>query len=853
MQARRRTHAAIGLTSIMVMLTACGGEIERPPEHDSLVQGPIQEVLRPSDDPHAAANGCLSCHDGIEMIRGSDTQMMQEILMVATQSGTNNRCVVCHGGNGDVRAEAGMDTASDAYQALADQAHAGTATYFETNPGPKTFYPDPGSPWINEHTCGVCHAWEVKTQWQSLMMTEAGKIQGTLWGFGAMEEGREYEHRFANYDVATLTGDEVVGTAAYRKYMDALAAKEPNVFVEAMSQVAPAPEGGADVIADPTSAAFTYIRGECQRCHLGVGGAQRHGDFRGLGCSACHIPYGNAGVYEGGDTTLEGTGRPLVHSIQSGPGAPVQHGDLAWSGVPVETCTTCHNRGRRIGVSYQGLMETPYDSGWNEDGSGQQKLHGKTYLKLHADLHKEKGFLCQDCHTTLDVHSSGKLIGAITGAVEVECTDCHGTPFNYPWELPLGYGDEYEEKPKEGEPRGVAQTLPEYMKRGDYPDTADGYLLTARGNPFGNVVRDGEHVRVHLASGAIRDLLPLKLLVEEDRLSDEARVAMVEVSSHMERMECFACHATWAPQCYGCHIKVDYREEDAHYDWIQVGDAHGADGKTPEFTGLADHLKINGKIKETRSYLRWEEPALAVNGEGRISPVIPGCQTSVTVIDKDGNPVVTNKIARIPNVEGAGPEGQCGIDHSPLHPHTVQKRARTCESCHADPKALGYGIGGGLFYDDPSKDHVVDLMTGDGKVIPETTSPQMVGVPELEGDWSRFVTEEGKQIQTVGHHFSLSRPLNDEERAHMTRDGVCVSCHKEIPEGNLATSMMHHVGGAIGMIPHTSEEHDALTNKIMLFAAWGQLLGGALAGVVGMALFFRWRSRRAFRRAKKKK
>jgi len=46
-------------------------------------------------------------------------------------------------------------------------------------------------------------------------------------------------------------------------------------------------------------------------------------------------------------------------------------------------------------------------------------------------------------------------------------------------------------------------------------------------------------------------------------------------------------------------------------------------------------------------------------------------------------------------VEGAGEEGQLGIDMAPVNPHTIQKEARHCESCHDNPAALGYGIGGG--------------------------------------------------------------------------------------------------------------------------------------------------------------
>ncbi|NIP14058.1 MAG: hypothetical protein GWM88_04735, partial [Pseudomonadales bacterium] len=40
------------------------------------------------------------------------------------------------------------------------------------------------------------------------------------------------------------------------------------------------------------------------------------------------------------------------------------------------------------------------------------------------------------------------------------------------------------------EPRGLTDTLPDFMYFGTEYDARDGYLITARGNPFGNVVKD---------------------------------------------------------------------------------------------------------------------------------------------------------------------------------------------------------------------------------------------------------------------------------------------------------------------------------------------------------------------------
>ncbi len=801
----------------------------------------------PQEDEEAESNRCLDCHAGLAMIRGSDSGMMQAIFERAAATGTGNRCVVCHGGDPSVGWRGPTDPEDSAFQAATRAAHSGTPSYFETHPGPKRFYPDPGSPWVNADTCGVCHAWEVEAQWRSLMMTEAGKIQGTAWGFGALEG---YRHEWANYSVANPSDPAAMkGTEVFQAYLDTLAEREPQVFVDRMTEVPPAPNA-SEVATDPSRAAFTYIRGECQRCHLGVRGKQRYGDYRGMGCSACHIPYANDGRYRGKDRSIDSSesGHLLVHTIQATPDAPVTFDGMSWSGIPVETCTTCHNRGRRIGVSFQGLMETPYASPWSADGDPQHKLHGKHYLKLKQDLHGEEGFVCQDCHTSLDVHSPNRLIGAISAAVEVECTDCHGTPDRFPWELPLGYGDEYAEHPAEGRPRGVASTVTDYQARGWIPPAGDGYLLSARGNPLGNVVRHGQQVWVYLASGELKKLDPLKRMLEEGHLSTEARVAMVQVDSHMSRMECYACHATWAPQCYGCHVEVDYREAEAHTDWVALGKQHRPDGTTVDHPGAGggEVPRIPGRIRESRSYLRWEDPSLGVNGEGRIAPVIPGCQTTVTVIDGEGKARVANHIYRIPNVEGAGPEGQLAIDHSPLHPHTVQEHARPCVSCHGDEKAAGYGIGGGRFFDDPSEEHEVELATGDGHPIASGGKPLVAAVEGLEADWSRFVTPDGTQIQTVGHHFTLSRPLNDHERALLDRRGVCLSCHQEIPSESVAVNLLHHAAEALGAEPETDEAHSSLLRKILLLSGWVQVAGApALLLLAGGFTWRRIRRRRA--------
>ena len=70
-------------------------------------------------------------------------------------------------------------------------------------------------------------------------------------------------------------------------------------------------------------------------------------------------------------------------------------------------------------------------------------------------------------------------------------------------------------------------------------------------------------------------------------------------------------------------------------------------------------IKSAGKVSETRSYLRWEEPILGINGEGRVSPIIPGCQQITSVVAPDGQTLIRNKIwPTAAGAEGSGDKAQ---------------------------------------------------------------------------------------------------------------------------------------------------------------------------------------------------
>jgi hypothetical protein len=727
------------------------------------------------------AGGCSTqeCHLGIADIKPADHEMMRTIKMIGSQHGDPDGCVMCHGGNTKA--------------ATKEDAHKGTSPTLRFAPGPKDYYPDPGSIWIADNSCGACHPGYVYRSKLGLMNTEAGKIQGNLvtWGF---EEVQDYNVPWGNYDTEDLDSSvPLSGTPAYQEYMTYQISMYPKQYPTSLKMIPQVTMD--DVNADPKKAGITYQRHDCQRCHIGVRGREKRGDFRGMGCSACHVLYGTDGYYMGDDQTIskDKPGHMLKHEIVA---------TRKTGGIPVEACSSCHNRGKRIGVSFQGLMEFPYGSPYNDEGKKQPKLHTKRYLFVSDDLHHQQqsregnpkgGMLCQDCHTSIDMHGDGNIHGTTLAQVEIECSDCHGLTDKYPWELPIGYGDEFGKVLKK-EARGVAKKRLIPGRQFGFPyEAEDGFVLTARGNPFGNVVKSGNKVIVHSATGNDFEAPLLKRLQDENKWKDpSAKVAMNAVYKHMDKLECYSCHASWAPQCYGCHVKVNYKPKDGKpvsgIDWVASGNNQKENGQTSESVLGSGGTKSPGKISETRSYLRWEDPILGISGEGRVSPLIPGCQVTYTIINDKGETLLNNEIS-MNATEGK----ELGMDHAPLaidmapvQPHTAQRKARTCESCHTNPKVAGLGIGNGTFGQRQAEDVVVDLMDATTReILPAQYSVQIPAIPKLTFDWSQIVDRDGKQLATVGTHWPMSRAFNKQEIDNFMRAGTCMGCHQNMNETEL--------------------------------------------------------------------
>jgi hypothetical protein len=186
-------------------------------------------------------------------------------------------------------------------------------------------------------------------------------------------------------------------------------------------------------------------------------------------------------------------------------------------------------------------------------------------------------------------------------------------------------------------------------------------------------------------------------------------------ATHLNKVECFTCHTAWVPTCYGCHIKMDYT---AYAKPVDVA-----------FDHLANQHSKQGWFRLTPGVRFADpEPVLGISWRGKVVPFVSRAQPLFTYVNPAGKVEYDFK--------------KFGFAHNPIVPHTVTKQARTCESCHANPRALGLG----MF---TSKEH---------PKLEEFRQPASYR-------WDRIVDEAGnpQQVTTVDG----ARPLNREEMDHI--------------------------------------------------------------------------------------
>lgn len=367
-------------------------------------------------------------------------------------------------------------------------------------------------------------------------------------------------------------------------------------------------------------------------------------------------------------------------------------------------CFGCHSRSGRISLSYDGWHETLLTQETVKGKVGFRVLDdGRVVTKVQADIHSELGMICTDCHTSYELMGDGTYSLHKEEQMKVQCVDCHLSNDSKTQTL----------KDFDFESKKIAELK-------NLADDTKNYLTVSKnGFPLINTfTKNGKSFLVKKSDGQISEMRP------------PIRVC-TETYAH-KNLSCNACHNSWSPQCVGCH--TEYDKNGTMYDLLANKEAKGEWLEFPKdllaepaVLGIRESKAANGIIKKI------------------IEEFIPGM---VLTIKKDksqnGNPIFKRLFA-------------------PGFSHTIRKQTRSCESCHNNPAAIGYGRG--------KLEYKIKANVGLWSFTPKYSTIKYDGLPE--DAWIGFLKERSYNSTTRDN----TRPFSIEEQKNILTVGACLTCH----------------------------------------------------------------------------
>jgi hypothetical protein len=119
------------------------------------------------------------------------------------------------------------------------------------------------------------------------------------------------------------------------------------------------------------------------------------------------------------------------------------------------------------------------------------------------------------------------------------------------------------------------------------------------------------------------------------------------IAGHLEKMECVACHAAWAPQEYGTFL-------------VRAGSERQRDA----FAALPDA----GPWKKSAALRRQDAPPLGLNARGKVAPIRPQFILFATDLERGWE----NRLL--------------AAEWKAFTPHTVRRGSVGCGGCHDQPR-----------------------------------------------------------------------------------------------------------------------------------------------------------------------
>jgi len=180
--------------------------------------------------------------------------------------------------------------------------------------------------------------------------------------------------------------------------------------------------------------------------------------------------------------------------------------------------------------------------------------HERDGLPVHLlDVHMERGMHCIDCHFIQDMHGNTKLYGEVRAAIEITCVDCHGTADQIATlrtsgpasntSSPEGGRDLRELRTPSGKRRFVVEGERIYQNSMVEPDLTWEITQTKA-----TIDPQSEHYNALSAFAKT-------VRMAEDGAMEWGGGGRPEGCAHRnDVMSCIACHSSWNPSCFGCHL-----------------------------------------------------------------------------------------------------------------------------------------------------------------------------------------------------------------------------------------------------------------------------------------------------------
>ena len=189
-------------------------------------------------------------------------------------------------------------------------------------------------------------------------------------------------------------------------------------------------------------------------------------------------------------------------------------------------------------------------------------------LPVHMlDVHMERGMHCVDCHFVQDMHGNTKLYGEVRAAIEIGCIDCHGTVDRIASLRTSGPASDTS-SPEGGRDLRTLRTpagKPRFYVEGDriYQNSMVEENLTWEITQT--------KATVDPASDHYNALSAFAKTIRwaRDGVLEWGTPTGSEPCAHRnERIGCIACHSSWNPSCFGCHLtqKANKKAPNLHYE-----------------------------------------------------------------------------------------------------------------------------------------------------------------------------------------------------------------------------------------------------------------------------------------------